>query len=161
MIRFAKLIATFFGLGYAPFAPGTFGALGGFGISYVLIYGTILPYAQIQLLHGFLIVLTYFAGVYACKVLQPHWGNDPSRVVIDEALGFWVSFFALPFTLFYLVGALLLFRIFDIAKPFGIRRIDRWHTPHAVMLDDVAAGICANLVLQAVRFLVESGILSA
>ena len=155
----AKIVATFFGLGYIPFAPGTFGALGGLLISYALtLYNTtqtstpalnIVPLSAAEVV---LIVGAYIAGVWACRTLSDEWGQDPSKVVIDEALGFWVSIIALPHTPFYLISGFLLFRIFDITKPFGIRRIDNWHTPHAVMLDDVAAGIAANVVLQLVRY---------
>jgi phosphatidylglycerophosphatase A len=157
----AKIVATFFGLGYIPFAPGTFGALGGLLISYALtLYCTAelskvplsLSKFPLSVAEVVLVVAAYLSGVWACRTLADEWGQDPSKVVIDEALGFWVSIIALPHTPFYLIGGFLLFRLFDITKPFGIRRIDNWHTPHAVMLDDVAAGVAANVVLQLVHY---------
>ena len=158
-VAIAKIVATFFGLGYIPFAPGTFGALGGLLISYALtLYRTAeastvpLSAAEVSAAEVVLIVVAYLSGVWACRTLSDEWGQDPSKVVIDEALGFWVSIIALPHTPFYLISGFLLFRLFDITKPFGIRRIDNWHTPQSVMLDDVAAGVAANVVLQLVRY---------
>lgn len=141
-----KIIATFFGLGYIPFAPGTFGALGGLAISYCMVQSSC-SYQNFQLYHIGLIITAYFAGVYACRALVDEWGQDPSKVVIDETLGFWVSILFLPVHLYTLIAGFVLFRFFDILKPLGIRKIDQMHTPHSVMLDDVAAGIYANLVL--------------
>lgn len=142
-----KTIATFFGLGYAPIAPGTFGALGGVLISSFLIYFG-LSFEAFQWVHLILIAIAYMLGVWACKGLNTEWGDDPSRVVIDETLGFWIAILFLPLTWKVLLGGFILFRFFDILKPFGIRKLDQWKNPNAVMLDDVAAGIYANIVLQ-------------
>ncbi len=150
MIRFSKIIATFFGLGYAPVAPGTFGALGGLFISFFLLKSG-LDFTTFHVLHIFLIVLSFFAGTFACKKLSGEWGHDPSKVVIDETLGFWISILFLPLNVQTLIGGFILFRFFDIVKPLGIRKIDNLNSPFAVMLDDVLAGIYANLVLQAVH----------
>jgi phosphatidylglycerophosphatase A len=95
VLKLSKIIATFFGLGYAPIAPGTFGALGGFIISFILLKIG-LDFNTFHLLHIFLIVVSFFAGIFACKRLSSHWGHDPSKVVIDETLGFWVSILFLP-----------------------------------------------------------------
>jgi phosphatidylglycerophosphatase A len=96
-------------------------------------------------------VLSFFAGTFACKKLSGEWGHDPSKVVIDETLGFWISILFLPLNVQTLIGGFILFRFFDIVKPLGIRKIDNLNSPYAVMLDDVLAGIYANLVLQAVH----------
>ena len=78
------------------------------------------------------------------------WGDDPSRVVVDEMVGVWIPLLlaADPLhRLWWALAALLLFRVFDIVKPFGIRRLDRRRGALWVMLDDVAAGLCSALVL--------------
>lgn len=147
VLKLSKIIATFFGLGYAPIAPGTFGALGGFIISFILLK-TGLDFKSFHFLHVFLIFVSFFAGIFACKRLSSQWGHDPSKVVIDETLGFWVSILFLPLNVQTLIGGFVLFRFFDILKPFGIRKIDRLSTPYAVMLDDVVAGIYTNIILQ-------------
>ncbi|MBL0026167.1 MAG: phosphatidylglycerophosphatase A [Saprospiraceae bacterium] len=144
-----KLIATFFGLGYAPIAPGTFGALGGFIISFFMMKAG-MNYYSFHGLHVFIIILTYVVGVLACDKLKAEWGDDPSRVVIDETMGFWISILFLPLHIYVFMLGFVLFRLFDILKPLGIRKIDQLHTSHSVMLDDAVAGVYTNIVLQIV-----------
>jgi phosphatidylglycerophosphatase A len=144
----AKIVATTGGAGYIPFAPGTFGALAGLLFSLLLRYVFTLEESSLHLIHLFLSLIFYFSGVWACKKLKPEWGDDPSRVVMDETVGFWISIILIPARWEYYVAAFVLFRFFDIAKPLGIRKIDQMHSSHAVMLDDVVAGLYANLVLQ-------------
>lgn len=150
-MRTAKLIATFFGLGYIPFAPGTFGAFGGLLISFGLSQ-YVKDLVFFNAIHLVLILLSYFAGVYACRKLAVTWGSDPSRVVIDETFGFWISILFLPAQIAVLLGAFVFFRFFDIFKPLGIRKIDAFHTPQSVMLDDALAGVYANLLMQAIVY---------
>jgi len=147
-----KNIATVFGLGYIPFAPGTFGALGGVMISSIL-YICGLSFYTFHFVHIALVIMAYFAGVAACNVVNKEWGDDPSKVVIDETLGFWISILFLPLEWHTFLLAFVVFRFFDIVKPLGIRYIDRYHSSHAVMLDDVLAGIYTNLVLQMLYYL--------
>jgi phosphatidylglycerophosphatase A len=147
VLKLSKIIATFFGLGYAPIAPGTFGALGGFIISFILLKIG-LDFNTFHLLHIFLIVVSFFAGIFACKRLSSHWGHDPSKVVIDETLGFWVSILFLPQNILSLAAGFVLFRFFDILKPWGIRKIDNLNSTYSIMLDDVVAGIYTNIILQ-------------
>jgi len=146
-MKLAGWIATSGGVGLIPFAPGTFGALVGFLISYGLLFFQI-GNTEWNIIHTGLIVLSYFAGVWTVGELESEWGHDPSRVVIDETCGFWVSIMLVPIEIKYLIGAFILFRIFDIFKPLGIRKIDRLKSAHSVMLDDVAAGILTNICLQ-------------
>ena len=151
MPNLSKLIATFFGLGYMPIAPGTFGALGGLLISFMLMRLGV-DFSTFQYLHIFLIISAFGAGVYACNQLKSEWGHDPSKVVIDETMGYWISILFLPINLNILLAGFVLFRAFDIVKPFGIKKIDQSHTSYSVMLDDVVAGIYANIVLQIVVY---------
>lgn len=129
-----------------PVAPGTFGALAGFLISYILSICTkdVFIFYGIHLI---LIVSAYILGIYACRKLEVEWGHDPSKVVIDETLGFWISILFLPVNIYVMVAALIIFRFFDILKPFGIRKIDQLKTHHSVMLDDVLAGIYTNIII--------------
>jgi phosphatidylglycerophosphatase A len=146
-MRLSKWIATFFGLGYMPLAPGTFGAIGALGLSFLLSQLT----KDVFLLSGIhlcLIVFFYMAGVWACRNLETAWGKDPSRVVVDEAIGYWIGLLFVPLSAKTLLVVLVLFRFFDIVKPLGIRHIDRMHSPHAVMLDDVLAGFYTLILVQ-------------
>jgi phosphatidylglycerophosphatase A len=142
-----KLIATFFGAGYFPKAPGTAGAILAFIISCLFIYFDFNA-SNIHLIHLVLIFISLFLGVYVTKALEKEWGHDPSKIVIDEALGIWVTFLLVsPSYLNFFIG-LILFRFFDILKPLGIKYFDNKNTASSVMLDDLLAGIYANICLQ-------------
>jgi len=144
-----KTLATGFGSGYSPFAPGTMGALVGclllWGASHLLEM-TSFPFFQL----GFflIIVFTTILGAWVTKQLEVEWGEDPSKVVIDEIIGVWISLFWIPLTWQTLLAGFCLFRLFDIWKPLGIRRLEAIPNGWGVMLDDVAAGIYANICLQ-------------
>jgi phosphatidylglycerophosphatase A len=77
---------------------------------------------------------------------MPFWGDDPSRVVVDEMVGVWIPLL-LASTWWQALLALLLFRFFDIVKPLGIRSFDRRKGAFWVMFDDILAGIYSAIVL--------------
>jgi phosphatidylglycerophosphatase A len=139
-----KFIATFGGLGYIPKGPGTFGALGAliiaFGIHYIVDNDYLF-----QIILFSLIVSSYISGVYSARYLEKEWGHDASRIVIDEAMGMWVSMLLIPFSWVSWSAAFIFFRFFDILKPLGIRKLDNLHSSHGVMLDDLLAGIYSNI----------------
>jgi phosphatidylglycerophosphatase A len=146
-MKFNKVIATAFGLGYAPIAPGTFGALGAYLLNIFLIHST-----HYNLILGINILIFMMLGVYVSFQLEAEWGSDPSRIVIDEVVGMWIATIFLPANFYVLLTAFILFRFFDIYKPFGIRFFDNLKNGWGVMLDDVLAGIYANILLQAILF---------
>lgn len=149
MESLAKIIATFFYLGYIPKAPGTFGSIGAVLFIYLLYLLGI--YHQLFIL---LMVLVFYAvGIWAVNVLREDWGEDPAKVVVDEAVGLWISVLFLPFTHLNIILAFIFFRIFDIVKPLGIRKMERFRSGHGVMLDDVLAGIYANVAIRLVGLL--------
>ena len=148
MNKFHKALTTVLGLGYAPIAPGTFGSIGAFFCCYLI--------AHFQGVHTYNIfilitsIILTVIGIWSTDKLTPEWGEDPSKVVLDEYIGYLITLFLVPFTLKNLLIALLLFRFFDILKPLGIRYIDKnVKGGTGVMLDDVLAGIyaCASLHL--------------
>lgn len=140
----AKVIATFGGLGFITKGSGTFGALGALIVALGIYYVVDNNYL-FQIILSSLIVLSYFSGVYAAGYLEKEWGHDASRIVIDEAMGMWVSVLLIPFSWVSWSGAFIFFRFFDILKPLGIRKLDKLHSPHGVMLDDLLAGIYSNI----------------
>ena len=148
MKSWAKVIATFFYAGYAPKAPGTFGALGAVLFLYLLDFFGILSDPLIF----FLVVVFYLAGVWSSNVLEKDWGKDPSKIVVDEAVGLWIAILFIPFSHLNILLAFILFRFFDIVKPLGIRKMENFKSGHGVMMDDVLAGIYSNLVLQIFNF---------
>ena len=79
------------------------------------------------------------------------WEEDPSHVVADEMVGMWLTLVGNPLTLGNFVIGFLLFRFFDIAKPLGVRRLESIPGGWGVVLDDVLAGVYANVVLQLIN----------
>ncbi|WP_460879502.1 phosphatidylglycerophosphatase A family protein [Pontibacter rugosus] len=95
-----------------------------------------------------LTVLLTGLGVWSATQVEPLWGKDDKKVVIDEVAGMCISLLFLPLTPVTLMVGLLLFRFFDIAKPLFIRKMENFKGGWGVMLDDVLAGVYANIVLQ-------------
>jgi len=149
---FHKTVATVFGLGMAPFAPGTCGALGAVLFLYLLKFLDI--DLSIAVFSALIVVLTLLGNWSTSHVIK-EWGDDPSRVVVDEFVGLLIAIYFLPLNHINIWGAFVLFRFFDILKPLGIRYLDT-HIKGAwgVMLDDVLAGIYSFLVLYALNIFV-------
>jgi phosphatidylglycerophosphatase A len=139
-----KLIVTSLGLGYSPKAPGTVGALGGCFIAVLLGKYATYPNALLT----FLILLFFVLGVYSSNKVEQEWGKDPSKIVIDEVVGMWISLLLLPSGWWYTALAFVLFRLLDIYKPLFIRRMEKLKGGWGVMMDDVLAGIYANVIIQ-------------
>lgn len=138
------LIGTGMGLGFCPIAPGTAASIGAWLIS--ILIGQYVGNYELALL---LLILLFFAlGVYSSTKLETDWGKDPSEVVIDEIVGLWIAIFMIPQGIWYSLAALALFRLFDIYKPFFISRMERLKGGWGIMMDDVLAGIYANVVIQ-------------
>jgi phosphatidylglycerophosphatase A len=145
MERIKELLSTFFFLGYAPVASGTFGSAGALVLAWLLCYlPEGIPYAAVALL---LVILTLATGVPLGTWAEKRYGKkDPGPFVLDEVMGFFV-----PLCLFIherpgwdeLIAAFFLFRIFDIAKPFPGRRLESLPGGWGIMLDDLVAGLYA------------------
>ena len=148
---FHIIIASGFGSGFSPFAPGTAGALVAVIIWTVLFY--VIPFNI--LLTSLLIVLFTAAGIWSADKLESEWGKDPSKVVVDEMVGVWIALLAVPVgNVWYILFAFLLFRFFDIFKPLGIRKMEQLEGGIGVMADDILAGIYSFLLLMGVRWLI-------
>ncbi|MDA0261736.1 MAG: phosphatidylglycerophosphatase A [Proteobacteria bacterium] len=149
----AALVATFGGAGLLPRAPGTWGSLAA-----TLLAIAIQRYAGTPGL-VIAIVVAFAVGWWATKIYLTRGDDpDPGSVVIDEVIGQWITILAVPPSAVYYVFAFLLFRFFDIYKPWPIRLIDR-RVPGAlgVILDDVLAGVFAAIVLL-IALWIEQGI---
>ncbi|MEE8484760.1 MAG: phosphatidylglycerophosphatase A [Nitrospinota bacterium] len=138
--RLVVVYATGFGSGFSPFAPGTAGSLVGVGIFWI-IHPMPLP-----MYIAFTVALTLTGIPIATRAEKIFWQKDSPKIVIDEIAGQLIAFIAVPFTLGNVLAGFLLFRLFDIWKPF--RRLEKLSGGTGVMLDDVAAGLCALAVLQ-------------
>ncbi len=136
--------ATFFYVGKMPKAPGTFGSLAALPFAWWLWSSTTTPIAWA------VIALVFFFGVLGSAVVFRKTGeSDHQSIVIDEVVGILVtSSVAEPRNWMHYFAAFLLFRIFDIWKPWPVRWIDRkWHSPLGTMMDDLAASLMSTGVL--------------
>ena len=134
-------VATFLGIGKIPWAPGTWASLAAIPFFYPFL-GKPLQLAEI-------LVGVYFLGVYTSTQMEKEVGEkDPSSAVIDEVLGMGVAMVAIPQQWPFVVMAFVLFRLFDIWKPFPIRRLEKLPGGWGIMTDDLVAGIYANIWIQ-------------
>ncbi len=143
MKKIIFFIATGAYLGLSPVAPGTVGTLGGVVIAF-LERGAPL-WLQAAVLAAVTIVSIYAAGSAAAALNR----KDPGAIVCDEISGYLTAFFLIPFSPFNAILVFILFRFFDILKPYPVSLIDRGLKGGAgIVLDDTAAGIYANISAQ-------------
>jgi len=138
-----KQFVTFFGAGLSPKAPGTVGTLAAIPLTFFLIW--LGPF-----FHMTATVVLTIAAIIACEKYEKQiGGHDHSHIVIDEVVGFLITMTWLPLTWQSFAFGFLLFRLFDILKPWPISHFDKKVTRGlGVVVDDVVAGICANILLQ-------------
>lgn len=136
------LIATGFGSGYTPVAPGTAGSAVGLLLWWPL---SSLP----PLVQAIAIALVSLVGVFAATHVARAVGlKDPGIVVVDEVVGMWLSLLALPFTPITAVVGFLLFRALDVWKPFPARRLEMLPDGWGIVADDLMVGLYANVVIR-------------
>jgi phosphatidylglycerophosphatase A len=149
--RLAVFIATVGYCGYFPFAPGTVGSAAGL-VVYLLVWWSQSPIVEVGLIAG-----VYAVGIWAGTVAERYFGGiDPAPVVIDEVLGMLITLAFMPVGLMTAIAGFVLFRIFDIIKPFPAGRFERLHGGLGVMSDDAMAAVYANLSLRLVVYLLPS-----
>lgn len=140
----AKILSTCFGIGYFPLAPGTVTS-----IAAVLCF-IFVPVLHIPLFLLFLVLLCSVAGIWAGRLMEEQYGNDPSIVTIDELAGQWLALVALPEGILPVLLSLAFFRLFDIAKPGPVDAVQRLPGGWGIMVDDLLAGFFANLSVRIV-----------
>lgn len=141
----AIAIATWFGCGYFPVAPGTAGSIAALAIAYALV----------ELAHwqafwiGLLAIAATPLAIWAAGVTAREVGiEDPRLVVVDEVLGQWISLAGVSvFNWKSWLGALFLFRLFDVWKPAPVRQLERLPSGSGIVADDLMAGVYSALVL--------------
>ncbi len=141
-------IATGCFIGKIPFAPGTFGSFAGILLCFTLSKTSTLVAIICIILF---IIFSIWIANDAEKILKR---KDPGCIVIDEIAGMAVTLIGLPFNVFYVASGFIIFRVLDITKPFPIRYIEKRISGGAgIVLDDIAAGIAANVFLRLIFFL--------
>ena len=151
MRRLAVAIATCFGIGYLPVAPATWASA-----ATALALFFLLPHLDLVPLLGVTLGITVLA-VSVCGPAEKSLGHDAHPIVIDEVAGMFVSLCAVPAfgrgapPLWLTLGlAFVIFRVFDIAKPFPVDQSQRLPGGYGVVVDDLLAGLYTNAVLQLV-----------
>ena len=148
MTRLAVFIATVGYCGYFPIAPGTVGSAAGL-VFYVLVWWTQSPIVEVGL-----IVALFAAGVWAGTTAERYFGGiDPGPIVIDEVVGMLITLAFIPVGWSAALAGFVLFRIFDVIKPYPAGRFERLHGGLGVMADDAMAAVYANLVLRFLMWL--------
>ena len=141
-------IATAGGAGYFPVAPGTAGSVVGIAVVVGLAQLRLNRPASIAVLGAASLIL-FALGVWAAGIAESYFGRvDPGQVVMDEVVGQMLTFLLLPHATWkWLLGGFLLFRAFDIVKPFPARQAERFPRGWGIMVDDVVAGVYGLAVL--------------
>jgi len=144
--RLVYWVAVGFGTGLAPKAPGTVGTL--IGLPFYLI---MMNWPWWHYLAG--ISIAFIVGIWICGEVSRNTGvSDAPFIVWDEIVGFLIAMFLAPHGWIWVILGFLLFRLFDIWKPWPIKNIDRGvHGGFGIMLDDVVAGIYAMLLMQGIN----------
>jgi phosphatidylglycerophosphatase A len=141
--RLAVFIATVGYLGYFPVAPGTVGSAAGL-VFYLLVW-----WAQSPILEAALILMVFAVGVWAGTTSERYFGGiDPGPIVLDEVLGMLMTLAFIPVGLSGALIGFVLFRLFDVIKPFPAGRFEKLHGGLGVMADDAMAAIYANIALR-------------
>ena len=153
MTRLAVFLATAAYCGYFPIAPGTAGSAAGL-VVYLLVWWTHSPLVEVAL-----IALTFVAGTWAATHAERFFGGiDPGQVVIDEVLGMLITLAFIPVGWTGALAGFVLFRVFDVIKPYPANRLEKFHGGFGIMADDAMAGVYANLALRALMWLLPGWI---
>ncbi|MCL2144208.1 MAG: phosphatidylglycerophosphatase A [Endomicrobia bacterium] len=149
MRKLILFVSSVFGAGYIKYAPGTFGSLAG-----ILLWYLFIP--QDYYFQAAAAVFMFFASVLFSSLAEKIYNKkDDQRIVIDEVAGVWLSVLFLPKTVFFLSLGFILFRVFDISKPFFIKKLQKIKGGLGITVDDMAAGFIANIILQAVNVILR------
>ena len=141
--RAAVFLATGAYVGFSPFAPGTAGS------ALAILFDRGLRLTESHIVYGLAVVFFSVAGVMASNVAEKHFAKkDPSAVVVDEIAGMLITLFLIPVSWSGLLVGFLLFRLFDIVKPFPCRRAEKLKGGLGIMADDLIAGVYANIALR-------------
>lgn len=145
----AALLAFGFGSGLAPWVPGTAGTLAAIPFYVLAASYLTLPYYIAML------VLSFALGIYFCHCTARKLGvHDHGGIVWDEFVGYWLTMIAVPLEWYWVLAGFILFRFFDMIKPWPIGLIDRRvGGGFGIMLDDVLAAVPAAVCLQVLVYL--------
>ncbi len=143
MNQLALFVASFGYVGFFPIAPGTAGSLAALAL-FAVVRWVGVPAFELGT-----IAVVFTAGIWAATGAERALGQkDPGPIVIDEVLGMLITLAVIPVSMTGVVLGFLLFRLFDVVKPFPVDRMERLPGGTGVMMDDAVAGLYAHLVLR-------------
>ena len=142
-MKFYKIVASVFGIGYVSKGGGTIAA-----IFYCIIWLLLPAMYSTTFWQVIITIFIILIGIWCSNYVDGVWGKDSSKVVIDEVAGMAISLLYVPHNYFYLIIGLILFRFFDILKPMGIKKLERLPKGWGVMADDILAGIYSLIFIQ-------------
>ncbi|MFH1654171.1 MAG: phosphatidylglycerophosphatase A [Pseudomonadota bacterium] len=146
-----KMLANGFYLGHIPVGPGTFGSLIG-----VLIYYFICRWLSIPMQIVTFIPFFFLSVWVSNEAIKIYNDEDPKQVVIDEVAGILITYLAHPFSWKMIIVGFILFRFFDILKPFPIKRVEKiFPGGWGIVMDDIVAGIFANFSLWVIFMIIK------
>ena len=142
-MRLGLFIATCGYLGYVPVAPGTFGSAAG------LVVLAAVRWSGSPALELTVIILLFAVGVWSANAAERHFGGvDPAPVILDEVVGMLITLAFLPVNITGAIVGFLLFRLFDVVKPWPANRLEALHGGLGVMADDAMAGVYGNVAMR-------------
>ncbi|HEY4110231.1 phosphatidylglycerophosphatase A [Puia sp.] len=147
-----RLISTCLGIGYTPKGGGTIAAAV-CCIAWYFAWAGGNEYFNIGAGQLGVTIVLLIIGIWSANKVEAEWGEDSYRVVIDEVAGMCLTLCFVPVRWPYIIVGLVFFRFFDIVKPLGIRKMEQLRSGWGVMMDDMLAGVYANLLLQIVVFI--------
>ncbi len=145
-LKISEWIATCFKVGYLPLAPGTWGS-----VFAILLWWVLLKDLNTYIF-GVVIIIFLLIGIVVSNIIIDQSGDhDPSHIIIDELVGQWLALFLIPDGFFNIAISFILFRFFDIIKPWPIRLIEKLPKGLGVMSDDLTAGLITLVLIQVIN----------
>ncbi|MFH0974726.1 MAG: phosphatidylglycerophosphatase A [Spirochaetota bacterium] len=132
--------------GYSRFAPGTAGTI---LAALIYIFEHIVFGYLDQTVNLIVVLVLMYPSIKACDAGEKFFNTkDPSEIVLDEMMGYWVSVLFFPFNIKIVILAFIIFRILDIFKPYPINKMEKLKGGLGIMMDDVISGVYANLIIR-------------
>jgi phosphatidylglycerophosphatase A len=151
-MRLGLFIATCGYLGYVPVAPGTFGSAAG------LVVLAAVRWSGSPALELAVIIILFAVGVWSANAAEGHFGGvDPAPVILDEVVGMLITLAFLPVNITGAIVGFLLFRLFDVVKPWPANRLEALHGGLGVMADDAMAGVYGNVAMRLLVVVLPAG----
>ncbi len=152
MNKLKYLIATFFGIGNIPIAPGTAASFVTAGVLFLVF-----PYLNSFIPIIISLIIIFFIGIPAATYSEIHFNKkDPRNCVIDEVVGQLIALLFVPHNYIFYIISFFAFRFFDIIKPYPIRKLEKIGKGTGIMLDDVLAGIYALGLTHLIIYLIRN-----